>query len=285
MMLAGLKLRIVCDICKVTTFSSFDEAQAHQEICLRTHSANNENGVDTSNDISNTIVDSSNENNSCVQESIEINSQLCHPCVQPDDNSNDFSTFVMSNLSNSIPAQSDSIENVNNAANNGTGDSIAPTTLVINSLPPPPPRLPPNNNEHNGENDDGDIENTWPQDKVTIPLSMTEDEANLTPKHCFVRQHCLHIFPATHEFVGRKNPKGKPIVLGQIGMGCPYCLRHVARKEIREAVLFPNEISQMYNAALCLLQRHFPCSLMPDNLRETFLVLNRDKRRRNISKQ
>ena len=283
MMLPGLKLRIVCDICKVEAFSSFDEAQAHQEICLRNHSTNNEDGMDTSNDISSAsaMVDSSNENNACIQESVEINDLICHPCIQTDDNTNESSTI------NSMTAHSVSIESLNNAAKNGTsGDSMASTALITNSLPPPPPPQPlPNNNRNDIENDDGDIENTWPQDKVTIPLSMKEDEANLTPKHCFVRQHCLHIFPATHEFVGRKNPKGKPIVLGQIGMGCPYCLRHVARREIREAVLFPNEISQMYNAALCLLQRHFPCSLMPDNLRETFLVLNRDKRRRNISKQ
>ena len=269
-----LTLRIVCDICKVQSFSSFDEAQAHQEICQGIQGNKNENNIDASTN-ANAIIRSSDENNFYKLKNIskrDTNDSLCRQCIQPPNNKKKNSS------SKSKPLNGDS------TADN---DSILSTTFISQSLPPPPPHPPPTstNRKSDSATNDSEVENTWPEDRLTIPLSMEEDQANLTPKHCFVRQHCLHIFPASSEFIGRKNPKGKPIVLGQIGMGCPYCLKIVPRKEIREAVLFPNEISQMYNAALCLLQRHFPCALMPDNHRETFLVLNRDKRRRNISKQ
>jgi hypothetical protein len=94
-----------------------------------------------------------------------------------------------------------------------------------------------------------------------FPLTILPDDNKwLTPLHCFVRQYCVEVFVATA--ADTEAPcmgKRSPVTIGQVGIRCPYCSpknEQTGCKECANAVVFPSNVSRIYNATINLLQRH-----------------------------
>lgn len=83
-----------------------------------------------------------------------------------------------------------------------------------------------------------------------LPLAMEADEEWLTPLHCFVRQHCVHVFTASSEDVATPSKgKRRPIHVGQVGIRCPHChhdIQSSVKARERGSVYFPTSISSIY---------------------------------------
>jgi hypothetical protein len=83
-----------------------------------------------------------------------------------------------------------------------------------------------------------------------LPLAMEADEDWLTPLHCFVRQHCVHVFTASDEDVATPSKgKRRPIHVGQVGIRCPHCHQDIqssVKARERGSVYFPTSISSIY---------------------------------------
>ena len=83
-----------------------------------------------------------------------------------------------------------------------------------------------------------------------LPLAMEADEEWLTPLHCFVRQHCVHVFTAGNEDVATPSKgKRKPINVGQVGIRCPHChhdIQSSVKARERGSVYFPTSLSSIY---------------------------------------
>jgi len=83
-----------------------------------------------------------------------------------------------------------------------------------------------------------------------LPLAMESDKDWLTPLHCFVRQHCVHVFTASeHDVATPSKGKRKPIQVGQVGIRCPHChhdIQSSIKARERGSVYFPTCISSIY---------------------------------------
>ena len=83
-----------------------------------------------------------------------------------------------------------------------------------------------------------------------LPLAMEADDDWLTPLHCFVRQHCVHVFTAGAEDVATPSKgKRKPITVGQVGIRCPHChhdIQSSVKARERGSVYFPTSLSSIY---------------------------------------
>jgi hypothetical protein len=83
-----------------------------------------------------------------------------------------------------------------------------------------------------------------------LPLAMEGDDDWLTPLHCFVRQHCVHVFTAGAEDVATPSKgKRKPINVGQVGIRCPHChhdIQSSVKARERGSVYFPTSLSSIY---------------------------------------
>lgn len=129
-----------------------------------------------------------------------------------------------------------------------------------------------------------------------FPLSCPEDDEWLTPLHCFVRQYCVEIFVATPADVaapcmGKRNP----VLVGQVGIRCPYCCPERMRGKISEVdiararengVVYPSLISRIYNATINLLQRHLrTCAYVPPEILARYDDLKKSNARSGASKK
>eukprot|EP00980_Cylindrotheca_fusiformis_P028316 scaffold22592_cov129-Cylindrotheca_fusiformis.AAC.2 len=121
-----------------------------------------------------------------------------------------------------------------------------------------------------------------------VPLSMDLDKDWLTPLHCFVRKHCVHVFTATEDDVATPSKgKRKPIQVGQVGIRCPHCHQDASppSKE-RGSVYYPTSIASIYNATMNLLQRHLhSCAAVPQEIMARYEMLKGDDARSGTSKK
>jgi hypothetical protein len=123
-----------------------------------------------------------------------------------------------------------------------------------------------------------------------LSLAMESDKEWLTPLHCFVRQHCVHVFTATEQDVQTPSKgKRKPIQVGQVGIRCPHCHHEIEssiKARERGSVYYPTSISSIYNATMNLLQRHLHnCSSVPPDIMRRYETLKADDARSGTSKK
>lgn len=123
-----------------------------------------------------------------------------------------------------------------------------------------------------------------------LPLAMDSDKDWLTPLHCFVRQHCVHVFTATEQDVATPSKgKRKPIKVGQVGIRCPHCHHDIEssiKARERGSVYYPQSIGSIYNATMNLLQRHLhSCTSVPPDIMRRYETLKADDARSGTSKK
>ena len=120
-----------------------------------------------------------------------------------------------------------------------------------------------------------------------LPLAMDLDKEWLTPLHCFLRRHCVHVFTATERDVATPSKgKRKPIHVGQVGIRCPHCHHSSSSSKERGSVYYPTSIASIYNATMNLLQRHLhSCSSVPPDIMKRYETLKGDDARSGTSKK
>lgn len=123
-----------------------------------------------------------------------------------------------------------------------------------------------------------------------LPLALGPDKDWLTPLHCFVRQHFVHIFTASEQDVATPSKgKRKPIQVGQVGIRCPHCHQDIessVKARERGSVYYPTSIASIYNATMNLLQRHLHhCSSVPPDIMRRYETLKADDARSGTSKK
>jgi hypothetical protein len=124
--------------------------------------------------------------------------------------------------------------------------------------------------------------------EIPFPLSMDLDKDWLTPLHCFVRKHCVHVFTASVGDVATPSKgKRKPIQVGQVGIRCPHCHQDSSsHSRERGSVYYPTSIASIYNATMNLLQRHLHnCSVVPPEIMARYEMLKGDDARSGTSKK
>jgi hypothetical protein len=123
-----------------------------------------------------------------------------------------------------------------------------------------------------------------------VPLGLSTDSEWLTPLHCFVRQNCVELFTASKENVATPSKgKRKPIVVGQVGIRCPFCHSEDEDPDAPRSigsVYYPTTISSIYNATMNLLQRHLAaCQSVPRDIMKQYQSLKAEDARSGTSKK
>ena len=78
------------------------------------------------------------------------------------------------------------------------------------------------------------LENTM----TFVLLALPEDKISLSPLRCFLREQVC-AFAATEKYIAARGPKNFPITIGQVGIGCIYCVKQSARHRSNRAYCFP----------------------------------------------
>ena len=112
---------------------------------------------------------------------------------------------------------------------------------------------------------------------------LESDRYSLTPLHCFVRQHCVEAFTATHQDVAQPSKgKRRPVQVGQVGLRCRHCCTQSSRNTTAAApeggsVYYPTTIASFYNATMNLLQRHLQkCPSMPQSVLKQYRAIKQE---------
>jgi len=294
----------LCNICKTMVFVSYAEVKKHQETCTAANqpseSCPNEGETTVLGENNNGKEDQSYQGEICAMTSTTKEGEINRVSEEEGETFEVTETYngdevYANNKGEKDVHEKPAVAMPQGEANNflsflnssfeQNSTSATATTTITNEQ-----SLVPNSLAVNGNVDDMVLQESpslWPQNTLTIPMAMPEDENCLIPIHCFVRKHCLHIFLAIKDdTIGRKIGKGKPVTVGQVGICCPYCISTFARNHVRGAVYFPSSISQIYSASLNLLQRHVPnCLSMPKYIKDTYESLKSDEARSGSSKQ
>jgi hypothetical protein len=103
-----------------------------------------------------------------------------------------------------------------------------------------------------------------------ITLAVPEDAAALSPLRCFLRKQVC-AFSATEEDIAVRAPTTFSISVGQVGIGCMYCLNQPSKLRSNRAVCFPFSVGRIYQSVADIQRFHLgECKMLPPNVRERF---------------
>jgi len=106
-----------------------------------------------------------------------------------------------------------------------------------------------------------------------VPLSLPEDTASLSPLRCFLREQVC-AFSANEEDIAVRAPTTFSIAVGQVGIGCIYCVNQPAKLRSNRAVCFPFSIGRIYQSVADIQRFHFTeCKMLPMEVKEKFQEL------------
>jgi hypothetical protein len=106
-----------------------------------------------------------------------------------------------------------------------------------------------------------------------VPLALPEDNNNLSPLRCFLRQQVC-AFSASEEDIAVRAPTTFSITVGQIGIGCLHCVRCPPKQRSNRAVCFPFSINRIYQSVADIQRFHFTeCRNLPVDVKDRFLEL------------
>ena len=104
----------------------------------------------------------------------------------------------------------------------------------------------------------------------TFPLSTEEDMNWLSEFLYFIRSEVVEVFRATRRDVEGR-PTNKPIVLGQVGIRCRFCVHLSKRQRVSRSVCFPSSTGKIYQSVTMMVRDHFcKCKAFPQDVRDKF---------------
>jgi hypothetical protein len=104
-------------------------------------------------------------------------------------------------------------------------------------------------------------------------LALPEDNMSLSPLRCFLREQVC-AFSATEEDIAVRTPTTFSVSVGQVGIGCAYCLNQPAKLRLNRAVCFPFSIARIYQSVADIQRFHLSeCKMVPADVKDKFLSL------------
>mmetsp|Transcript_29094 Transcript_29094/g.43977 ORF Transcript_29094/g.43977 Transcript_29094/m.43977 type:complete len:494 (-) Transcript_29094:74-1555(-) len=106
-------------------------------------------------------------------------------------------------------------------------------------------------------------------------LSMPADADSLSDRQCYVRSDFVEVFAATDKDVAARHSKGaQKLVLGQVGIRCIHCAHLRPKDRAERAVCYPSSISRIYQTVADMQRFHFEqCREIPDETRKVYKSL------------
>ncbi|KAL7532074.1 hypothetical protein ACHAXR_004420 [Thalassiosira sp. AJA248-18] len=106
-----------------------------------------------------------------------------------------------------------------------------------------------------------------------VLLTLPEDTNFLSPLRCFLRNHVC-AFTASARDIAVRTPTTFSVRVGQVGVGCIYCLSVPPKARSNRAVCFPFTVGRIYQSVADIQRFHLgECRMMPPDVRNTFLKL------------
>lgn len=106
-----------------------------------------------------------------------------------------------------------------------------------------------------------------------VSLALPEDENFLSPLRCFLRKHVCAFSASPHD-IAIRTPTTFSVRVGQVGVGCVYCLAVPPKSRSNRAVCFPFSMGRIYQSVADIQRFHLgECRMMPPSVRAEFLRL------------
>ncbi|KAL7550418.1 hypothetical protein ACHAWF_017959 [Thalassiosira exigua] len=104
-------------------------------------------------------------------------------------------------------------------------------------------------------------------------LSLPDDKNFLSPLRCFLRR-TVCAFTATARDIAVRTPTTVSVSVGQVGVGCIYCLAVPPKQRSNRAVCFPFTVARIYQSVADIQRFHLgECRMMPPEVRAQFVRL------------
>lgn len=230
-----------CDHCKAATYSTFEEAHAHEEVCPY-------NPDKKATAVVSPPQASTSTRNIGASTSIEMQMpplNLGYPNPNPMVSSTPVTeaTNALATMATRTPQRSQVSSSYDQSDDEGAGAAQM------------------------GEPDD--------EGRVVFRLYRDADTASLSDRQCYVRQYFVQVFTATDREVSMRHTKGaQKLRVGQVGIRCVFC-QHLDPKERAErAVCYPSSVSRIYQTVADMQRFHFEaCESIPTKMKLTYRAL------------
>ena len=229
-----------CDHCKTATFTSFEDTQAHENVCNYNpnktsavvsppHPATNARTIGVS--------------ASADMQMPPLNLGYPHPHTMMSSTPVTEATNALANMATRTPQRTQMSSSYEQSDDEGVAA---------------------------GQMGDSDEDG-----RVVFRLYRDADTASLSDRQCYVRQHFVQVFTATDNEVSMRHTKGaQRLSIGQVGIRCVFC-QHLDHKERAErAVCYPSSVSRIYQTVADMQRFHFEaCSSIPTKMKLAYRTL------------
>lgn len=230
-----------CDHCKAATYSTFEEAHAHEKVCP--YNPDNKATAVVSPPHPSTSTRNVGASTSIEMQMPPLNLGYPHPNPMASSTPVTEATSALAAMATRTPQRSQVSSSYDQSDDEGAGAGQM------------------------GEPDD--------EGRVVFRLYRDADTASLSDRQCYVRQYFVQVFTATDREVSMRHTKGaQKLRVGQVGIRCVFC-QHLDPKERAErAVCYPSSVSRIYQTVADMQRFHFEaCESIPTKMKLTYRAL------------